>query len=164
MIDGLPDLRFERRRGLTFSFTGEKLTGEQLTLAFAQLRAEDPTLREVDMTCLPSRPHEPALPGYALILGYPTDHPLGTADDVTIKRVARNFDTLLCDINQELASKHESNRLAPTRALALPYEALAASLDRRTASDGDRSQRSWESQFKLTPLTQRLFEDVDWSQ
>jgi hypothetical protein len=35
-IEGLPDLRFERRRGLAFSFTGEKLTGEQLSMAFSQ--------------------------------------------------------------------------------------------------------------------------------
>jgi hypothetical protein len=115
------------------------------------------------MTSLPSRPPEPTLPGYVLVLGYPTAHRLADVDEEAIATVTRTFGALLCTSNQRLASKQESNRLAPTRALALPYEALASSVDRRTANDGDRPQRSWESQFKLMPLTQRLFEDIDWS-
>jgi hypothetical protein len=34
-IDSVPDLRFKRRLGLSFSFTGEKLTGDHVTSALA---------------------------------------------------------------------------------------------------------------------------------
>ena len=163
VIDGLPDLRFRPRRGPTFPFTGEQLTRELLSIALAKLQKSDASLATVDLTCLPSRPPEPALPGYTLALGCPSTHPLAEAHEGLLAGFGRTFDRPLSDMNQELASEHESNRLAPTRAFALPYETLAASLGQRTACDGNRSQRSWEPQFKLTPLNQRVFKDVDWS-
>ena len=41
-VGGLPDLRFAGRRGLGWSFTGEKLTAEQVDQALRRLEAEHP--------------------------------------------------------------------------------------------------------------------------
>jgi hypothetical protein len=40
----LPDLVFVRRRGLEYSFTGEKLTAEQCSIVFEQLRGQYPAV------------------------------------------------------------------------------------------------------------------------
>ena len=38
-------------------------------------------------------------------------------------------------------------------------ERLAAALDKKTSAKQDHERRAWESQFKLLPLYQRLYED-----
>ena len=53
----LPDLHFISRRGLEYSFTGEKVTDKQLETVYQQLCADWPELKEARfLTCLPSYP------------------------------------------------------------------------------------------------------------
>ena len=48
-----------RRRDLEYSFTGEKLTSEQVMTVFQRLRAEYPQLgADRFLTCVPSHPFE----------------------------------------------------------------------------------------------------------
>lgn len=157
MVRGLPDLRFLRRRGLSYSFTGEKLTGEQLALAYEELRARFPGLLSgVELVCFPSHGDGERLPGYRLVIAPTTARPV----DVELDAVAAALDEILARLNTELAAKHQSGRLAGTRALVVPHEALAIALDRRTADEHDVTQRAWESQFKLAPLVKKRWEDV----
>ena len=139
-IDGLPDLRFMRRRGLTWSFTGEKLTAIQLDRAYAALREQHPELADVPLSCLPTRPAND-LPGYVLLVT--------TAN--TPAGLGNRFDAALGEINAEYHAKRSSGRLAAPRVVSHPYAAVAAAL----------GGPHWESQFKLAPLTQRLFEEID---
>jgi hypothetical protein len=158
-VRGVPDLRFLRRRGIQYSFTGEKLTGEQLTEAFAELRDAHPGLRAagVQTTLIPSQPDPDAIPGYKLILAHPgPDAPA----DLEPPDVAATLDRLLSRINRELAAKLESRRLAPTVAIAMPYDALAARLDPKTRDDDDAARRTYDNQFKLLPLYSRLWEEL----
>lgn len=157
LVRGLPDLRFLRRRGLAYSFTGEKLTGEQLSLAFDELRRAFPALQEgVELACFPSHPEEGALPGYRLALAVTRAGEL----DLDLDAVAAALDQALMRLNTELKDKRDSGRLRPTVAVVVPYEALAAALDTRTVSDDDVNKRAWESQFKLTPLVKTPWEQV----
>jgi len=158
-VDGLPDLRFVRRRGLAFSFTGEKLTGEQLELAWdACCRRHD--LRELQFTVLPSRP--PAVeglfpnPGYVLIVAT-TKKPPPTMD---LEALALDFDRSLLTLNAEYKAKRASDRLNGFRAVQLPYETVARALDPQTVETSDVDQRAWESQFKLLPLAKMLWEST----
>lgn len=156
-VRGLPDLRFLRRRGLAWSFTGEKLTGEQLAASYEELRARFPALScGVELVCFPSHPDGERSPGYKLILAPTT----GRHVDVDLPSVAAALDASLGRLNRELADKLESGRLAATRALVVPHEMLAIALDRRTHDDEDVAQRAWESQFKLAPLVKKRWEDV----
>lgn len=156
-----PDLRFLRRRGLTWSFTGEKLTGEQVDLALATLRAHDPRLTELQLTCLPTKDGAGAEPGYVLAAAPPASTGAPWLADPSLRRaLAALFDRSLAEANPEYRDKRESSRLSAPRLVVVPYEELAAALDRRTRSDEDRAVRTWESQFKLTPLTRRLFEEL----
>ncbi len=156
MIRGIPDLRFLRRRGLTWSFTGEKLTGEQLTEAYQRLEAQHPELTQLaaQLTTLPSWPSEDAVPRYHLLVGRPGEG--GDAPEPHL--IAGAFDEALCAVNNEYADKRKSGRLAPPDVSILPYAQIAAAL-----SGGGEGERSWESQFKLTPLTRKTMQDVELS-
>ena len=67
-IDGLPDLTFARRRGLEYSFTGEKLTAEQVSLVFEQLRQQHSNIFAGRyLTCVPAQPRD-KLPHYNVFL------------------------------------------------------------------------------------------------
>lgn len=155
---GVPDLRFVRRRGLTWSFTGEKLTAEQVSLAVDRLRADHPDLATLQSTLIPTK--EGALPGYRWVLAAAAgDHPLSG----DLRELGLAFDAALGQINSEFAGKRSSGRLAPTLVTPVGYEALAVAMDTRTRTAQDRLERAWESQFKLTPLTRRLWEDLSWT-
>ena len=68
-MGGIPDLRFLRRSGLAYSFTGEKLTGEQLAEAFGIIRGDYPAMEGADfLTCFPSQPDTDPIPHYKLTL------------------------------------------------------------------------------------------------
>jgi uncharacterized membrane protein YGL010W len=161
IVRGLPDLRFLRRRGLAWSFTGEKITGEQLALAFDELRRRFAALAAgVELVCFPSHPEGALLPGYQLIVAPTLARRAEVERDLELASVASSFDEIMCDLNTELAAKLASGRLAPTRAGIVPHEALAIALDRRTRSDDDIAKRAWESQFKLTPLVKKRWEEI----
>ena len=127
-IHNLPDLTFLRRRTLEYSFTGEKLTGEQLSTVFDQLREMYPALLTGRfLTCMPSQP-----PHYKLLLigdSRPGEHVL-----------AASCDALLCEINCEYRTKRSSGRLGPIEVVNIKLE------------DFVKTNPTWESQFKFLPL------------
>ena len=127
-IHGLPDLTFVRRRTLEYSFTGEKLTGEQLSIVFEQLRAMYPSLlSDRLLTCVPSQPSHYKL----LLIG---DSRSG--DD----SLATSCDALLCEINCEYRAKRASGRLGPIEVMNVKL------------NDFVSINPTWETQFKFLPL------------
>jgi len=127
-IHNLPDLTFVRRRILEYSFTGEKLTGEQLSTVFDQLRAMYPALlTNRFLTCVPSQP-----PHYKLLL----IGDLCPGDDT----LAASCDALLCEINCEYYSKRSSGRLGPVEVVNIKL------------NDFIQANPAWETQFKFLPL------------
>jgi hypothetical protein len=127
-IHNLPDLSFVRRHTLEYSFTGEKLTGEQLSVVFDQLRAMYPALlTNRFLTCVPSQP-----PHYKLLL-IGDAHP---GDDL----IAASCDTLLCEINCEYRTKRSSGRLGPIEVVNIKL------------NDFVQTNPTWETQFKFLPL------------
>ncbi|MDP6957985.1 MAG: GH3 auxin-responsive promoter family protein, partial [Planctomycetota bacterium] len=154
---GLPDLHFMRRRGLAFSFTGEKLTGEQIMEAYGTLRAEFPALADIHLTCIPSRPEKEKVPLYRLVVAHPGNQLSGELDP---EGIGDRFDQCLGEINEEFAAKRESDRLGKTRVEIRPYDVLATHLDAKTSDKVDIQQRAWDSQFKLLPLYKKLWEDL----
>ena len=143
-LHGLPDLRFQRRRGLAFSFTGEKLTGEQVTAAFDAARAAHP-LHDLQLALFPSWPDGETTPGYRLVLAHTAAPP-----EVDVALVVAAVQRVLREQNNELAAKLDSGRLGPLEPVVLPYPELAAALDHRAGG--------WESQFKLAPLYTRTWQ------
>ncbi len=142
-VAGLPDLEFLRRRGVEYSFTGEKITSEQLTLVYAQLREECPWLRSDDfLTCVPSYPPEEPIPHYKVVLvrGAAGD------DDIRTDEIAGRADRLLAAVNPEYHDKRSSRRLGPVRAVRMTQASFAARVG------GGRHQATWETQFKFLPL------------
>ena len=109
-INGLPDLVFVRRRSLEYSFTGEKLTAEQLTAVFEQLRAMYPSqLADRFLTCVPtqSAPTQFLITDcYSSVINVPA-----TASSHDF--IATRCDELLSEINCEYRSKRASGRLGP---------------------------------------------------
>ncbi len=154
MVRGVPDLRFLRRRGIKFSFTGEKLTGEQLVEAYAALREAQPDLRAagIQLTLIPTQPDAATTPGYNLVLAHPGRARPDDLDDARAQAAAAALDEILSGINSELAGKLASRRLAPTRGVVMAYDELAARLDAKTVDDDHAARRTYDSQFKLLPL------------
>jgi hypothetical protein len=150
-VRGVPDLAFLRRRGLAYSFTGEKLTGEQVECTFAQLCKRIPSLDRatVQMTLAPYLPVTATVPRYRLLLAYAGAAP---PEGLDLPAIAAAFDAALADLNAEFAAKVRSGRLGATEAELVAYDMLAARLDPRTREAGDVARRPWESQFKLVPL------------
>jgi len=165
-VMGLPDLAFQRRRGLSYSFTGEKLTGEEVERALRSLEERRPPLAgaRLQMGLAPSLPEGALLPRYRLLLAHAGDAPppaLARALEsgaLTLAMLARDLDEAISEANAEWATKRRSGRLAPPDVELLAYDALAARLDRRTASAHDMARRTWESQWKLLPLQRVLWE------
>ena len=143
-LHGLPDLRFLRRRGLAFSFTGEKVTGEQVGAAFEAARSHH-GLDDVQLALFPSWPDGATTPSYRLVLAHTAAPP--ATDPAT---VAATVQQALRDQNGELAAKLDSGRLGPVEAVVVAYPALASALDHR--------EGGWESQFKLAPLYTRTWQ------
>jgi hypothetical protein len=158
-VGDVPDLRFLRRRGITYSFTGEKLTDAQLERAFDGLRRTFPALPAAGMqlTLIPWREAGALLPSYRLVLAHPSSR---RPDDLPeLDQVARTFETALEQINREFAGKRRTGRLAETIAVTMPYDRLAAHLDPKTRTEADRAGRVWDTQFKLLPLYRRLWHE-----
>jgi hypothetical protein len=147
---GVPDLRFLRRRGLRFSFTGEKLTGEHVRAALDSLAGQYPWLSDVPWAVVvPSNPDGASVPHYRLALGI---HKWDAKPDDG--GVAADFDRALGQQNDEYAGKRASERLGPIRLECMPLETLVARIG------GDRHAETWETQFKFLPLLTRTWEDV----
>jgi hypothetical protein len=140
MVEGLPDLRFLRRRDLEHSFTGEKLTAAQVQAALTAIRAARPGLDGAYLTLLPQTPAAPALPGYRLmVLAEP-------APRLDLPTLAAAADAALAEVNREYAAKRASGRLAPLEADVMAPGAFALAMG---------GGPGWESQFKFVPLYRR---------
>lgn len=153
-VGGVPDLRFLRRRGLAFSFTGEKLTGAQVEMAYGELAERHPELRSVQFTTLPSRGVGERLPRYDLVLAAPGRDASINAE--AARGLAAEFDERLQSINEEYSAKRQSGRLAPPIFEVIHYDALAAAL----RGKDEAVARGWDSQFKLLPLVPRLRQEL----
>ena len=142
--NALPDLTFLRRRELEYSFTGEKVTAEQLNTVFHRLRARHPEiLADGFLTCVPSLPPKEN-PHYKMILI--RDSKTATNAD----RLAKECDELLSSLNCEYKNKRATGMLGPIRFLESTTDDFAT----RLADD------TWETQFKFLPLYQRTWESV----
>lgn len=146
-VGKLPDLRFERRLGLAYSFTGEKLTGVHTSLAFARLRAAFPELSdEHALTCFPSQEPAASLPHYRLVIVHSDPAGLGP-----LGGLAQRFDAFLGESNLEYRAKRDSGRLGGVRLERVDLPALRARLP-------DGGAAGLDSQFKFLPLYPRLWE------
>ena len=149
VLAGLPDLRFLRRRGLAYSFTGEKLTGEQLAEAYETLHSEyGPSIADYILTCFPSQNPSQASPHYRLV----TIRCAGTAQTVP-PNLAQRLDALLGEMNLEYRSKRRSRRLGNVQ-----LEQVGLSEFRRRVSRAGLGD--WDAQFKFLPLYPRLWESL----
>lgn len=158
-VRGVPDLRFVRRRGLAWSFTGEKLTGEQIASVFTDLDRSHPRLAQLSaqLTVMPSWPEGEVLPRYRLVIAHPSTRVEYPPD---LSSIEHDLDSGLSALNDEYATKRSSGRLGSPIAHLLPYDFVAARLDSRREGAGTGSARGWESQFKLMPLTRVKWEDA----
>ncbi|HVY61401.1 MAG TPA: GH3 auxin-responsive promoter family protein [Planctomycetota bacterium] len=158
LVRGLPDLAFLRRRGLAYSFTGEKLTGEQVERALAALRAELPALAaaNLELALFPCFPPGAPLPRYRLALAHAGPKPPAGLD---LGAVARTLDAALARENAEFAAKVASGRLLPSDAALLAHDELMARFDGRTRGAADVARRTWESQGKVLPLSRAPWKD-----
>ena len=131
---GFPDLSFVRRRSLEHSFTGEKLTGEQLGIVFRELKEGSlQQFQDTFLTCLPCLPMDHALPYYRILAVSDVNAP--------IPDVAKACDQRLCELNIEYRNKRLSARLG-----AVEFERITNEEFIR------RFPNSREPQFKFLPL------------
>lgn len=139
-LNGLPDLVFQRRSGLEYSFTGEKVTAEQLTTVFDRLRTQySELLSDAFLTCVPSlSPH----PHYKLVFICETT--------ITSQSVlASSCDKLLGELNREYKGKRGNGTLGPIMFTQITATGFAKHF-----------AISWETQFKFLPLYQRPWESI----
>jgi hypothetical protein len=150
-VGGLPDLSFIRRRDLEYSFTGEKLTSEQLMTVFQRLREEYPQLgADKFLTCVPSQPVDEPVPHYKIILV--NGH--GESVGLPVAELATRCDELLSEVNREYKSKYQSARLGPVRFMFLTHRDFIGRLGGAQGSSG------WEAQFKFLPLYRSTWESL----
>ena len=142
-----PLIKFERRFGLNYSFTGEKITDCQLQQAYTEV-ARANGLLDVPFTCFPSRGSGP-VPGYTFVL-------LSSANSTDSTTMARQLDDALCRINIEYASKRSTERLVAPTLVVMPSEELVAKL----AAALPRVATANPDQFKILPLYTMLWEEV----
>ena len=139
-LNGIPDLVFLRRRALEYSFIGEKVTAEQLSVVFDQLRALYPeTLADGFLTCVPSLPRQ-EMPHYKIVLVSET--PVRSPD-----LFGARCDELLSALNCEYRNKRANGTLAPIHFTQA-----------RPAEFAERFVDGWEMQFKFLPLYQQTWE------
>ena len=145
---GHPDLRFLRRRGLSWSFTGEKLTGTQVEAALDRILDSRAEIRErFFLAVFPEERGPGAVPGYLLAALR-----RGGGGPALPASLAADLDAALADLNREYRAKRESRRLGPVRLLEVEREAFV----RRAVGSGTASL---DSQFKFVPFYPRLRTD-----
>lgn len=134
LVEGYPDLRFVRRRTVTASLTGEKVTEEQARLLFDELRAQFPILTSAFLSLFPVTLDSPYRYCLAIIGAEPPQ-------DLSV-----SAETILCSLNSEYQDKVRSGRLGALMVRKLDINQLAKLMGQ---------DRRWESQFKLMPLYER---------
>jgi hypothetical protein len=150
---GLPQLTFVRRKNLEYSFTGEKLTEQQVHSAFQSLRDDIPELAQAFMTVVPSQPADEPVPHYKLVI---VSESQDRSED-TSEEIAERCDEILAEINCEYKSKRETGRLGAVRLVRADRNSFLRRLNREHAS-------SWETQFKFLPLYRQTWESSRMSE
>ncbi len=151
---GLPHLLFRKRINLSFSFTGEKITGEQITLLFNRVREiffpknQKKLFTMPFMTTIPVKPLE-GKPYYKILI-------VSELEDFKNKeflaKVQNFINKEFFKINFEYAEKVSSKRLGPFKVANIKKQVfLKRMLDERVDS--------WESQFKFLPLYKKIWEE-----
>jgi hypothetical protein len=123
---GLPSLSFLRRRSLQHSFTGEKLTAEQLSIVYKELDCSNAFFTCVP--CIASSPH------YRVF---------GVGGKVE-RDLSSEIDDRLAALNSEYKSKRLGGRLGKISFEEISLEEFL----RRIPAAKD----TWETQFKFLPL------------
>jgi len=141
-----PLLRFQGRAGLGYSFTGEKITDQQLLEVYEIIRRKI-EIPGATFTCFPKL-NKGGIPGYVFV----TDIRSGSPHPIT----AEMFDEILMKINEEYAGKRQSGRLAKPEVIMHSYDQLVSKL---TRSDS-RYARASVAQFKPLPLYQVFWESL----
>lgn len=136
MVSGFPDLAFLKRKGITSSLTGEKLTEEQVVELGQVLRTRFPELKRRTFSLFPVKQGENF--GYELAV-------IGNA--ILPGELSKVSDQELGKINSEYRSKIESGRLRPLRTSMMSEQELAELMGK---------EHFWESQFKVLPLYEKL--------
>lgn len=151
MKKNTPLLFFRGRTGLRYSFTGEKLTAEQLLDLYRTVR-QRLGLEGAIFTCFP-RLNTGGLPNYVFVYC--------TMDDADIPAglSAQVLDEELMQINIEYETKRNSARLAPPELVSERYGELAE----RVRASNPRYRGSNPAQFKMLPLYKVMWEDLQLS-
>ena len=147
-VKGVPDLRFVHRRNLSYSFTGEKLTAEQLRLAYAQAGEQFGALGANSfLTCFPSFPEGASIPSYRLVIvGLSFEQSLHSSE------IADFVEARVMEINSEYEAKVRSGRLGRMSAEVVGVGEFVTNV----VNGGG----AWLSQFKFLPLYPRLWETL----
>lgn len=143
-----PLLKFLRRAGLIYSFTGEKLTDKQLLMAYERIR-EAHQLEGALFTCFPKL-NQGGLPGY-VIVGCLSD-----TNKTESASWAQQFDRILSEINSEYASKRDSGRLAAPELVFERYDRVQSAI----LASNPRFDGTNPGQFKLLPLYNLHWEEL----
>lgn len=134
IVDGLPDLRFKRRRNITASMTGEKISEEQCLLLYQELRQKF-NLQEVYLSL------------YGRMQGDQGQYILNLiGPKKEIPDIEATAEEILGALNQEYHSKIQSGRLLPMKVESLSVSAFAELMGQKV---------KWESQFKVMPLYEK---------
>ncbi|HSE34131.1 MAG TPA: GH3 auxin-responsive promoter family protein [Pyrinomonadaceae bacterium] len=147
-VGNLPDLLFQCRRNLEYSFTGEKLTADQVTAAFENTISLDGNrLSDQFLTCIPSQPDSDPVPHYKVVVV--TDGS-GVVQQ-SLGNLSKTCDRFFADLNCEYKAKRDSGRLGPVRSVTMTR------WDFLKLTTGGKSE-SWEGQFKFLPLYVQTWE------
>jgi hypothetical protein len=125
---GLPNLSFLRRRSLQYSFTGEKLTAEQLSIVYEELTRD---CSNVFLTCVPCAGATPHYRVFAV--GGKIDRDLSS-----------EIDSRLAALNSEYKSKRFGGRLGQISFEEITFEEFLQRIP--------SAHETWETQFKFLPL------------
>lgn len=136
ILQGLPDLRFIKRKGMTSSLTGEKLTEEHVHELSVVLRKRFPELGDSAVSLFPVS--QEGVFSYELAVVGRLSLP------ETLSAVA---DQELGKINHEYAFKISSGRLKRLSARLFSEQDLATLMGKES---------HWESQFKVLPLYEKV--------
>jgi hypothetical protein len=181
VVAGLPDLRFQRRRNLEYSFTGEKLSAGHLQSVFGRLRSEGMVPEGAFLAGVPSLHGGDGLPHYKIALvssecsrkeqaargrsskaedrrPNPEDLSNFSAGFVHCRHVqldeviASDCDRMIQEENHEYRRKRETGRLGPAQVLRMSVRDFVSRVGGpAAAADG---------QFKFLPLYRRLWEEL----
>jgi hypothetical protein len=153
-VNDLPDLRFVGRRNLEYSFTGEKLTAEQVCAAFEAIRAKAQVPGEIFLTCIPSHPSTDSIPHYKIVAL--AEQLNGFRDSIADLQL--ECDRLFAELNCEYEAKRETGRLGPVRLVTMDRGSFINLTSYRSQS------KSWEAQFKFLPLYVQTWEVMNAKQ